>query len=66
MEKKISGSFGPYASRNATIGSGTPAESLDMKPEFYVQSIANRRDLILVVESYTHIYTYARSWCSKL
>ena len=40
---------------------------LGVEPEFYVHSIANRRDRILVVELYTHIYTYARNRrCSKL
>ena len=42
-------------------------EVLGVEPEFYVHSIANRRDRILVAELYTHIYTYARNRrCSKL
>ena len=33
-------------------------EVLGGQPEFYVHSIANRRDQILLVELYTHIHTY--------
>ena len=33
-------------------------EVLGVEPEFYVHSIANRRDQILLVELYTHIHTY--------
>ena len=40
-------------------------EVLDAEPEFYVHSIANRRDRILVVELYTHIYIYI-SLCFRL
>ena len=47
--------------------SGTPVGSLGFWPEFYVNSIANRRDRILVVELYAHVYTYARNGvCFKL
>ena len=60
--------FGPCPSWDATMESRTRAESSRSRARnLFRNSIPNRRDRLLVVVLYTHIYTYARNgWCSKL